>query len=161
MDGRDCRGAAARLYNPDTTSRMEKHDYRAQPATADGTPAAARAAHAGPLMEPWARLGRQLVPLIGEGGFVALFTRSARLLTPPRPWLTVDPARKTSAQLLLALERDLVRADRAQASTTHDELMDAFVRQLTALIGPALTERLLVDSATGDAPHKNQEEHKE
>lgn len=140
---------------------MDKHDYRAPPAPADMTPAAARAAHAGPPIEPWSRLGRQLVPLIGEGGFVALFTRSARLLNPPRPWLTVDPARKTSAQLLLALERDLVRADRAQAAAAHDELMDAFVRQLTALIGPALTERLLADAGAGKTGHKNQEEHKE
>ena len=140
---------------------MDKHDYRAQPAAADMTPAAARAAHAGPLIEPWARLGRQLVPLIGEGGFVALFTRSARLLAPPRPWLTVDPARKSSAQLLLALERDLVRADRAQAIATHDELMGAFVRQLNALIGPALTARLLADTGAGNTGHKDQEEHKE
>jgi hypothetical protein len=140
---------------------MDKDDNRAQPAGAGGTPDAARGNHAGPLIQSWSRLGRQLVPLIGEGGFVALFTRSLRLLAPPRPWLSVDPARKSSALLLAALEQDLASVDGVQAQVAHEELMNAFVRQLTALIGPALTARLLAELATGDARHKNQEEHKQ
>jgi hypothetical protein len=140
---------------------MDKDDIRAQLAGAGGTPDAARASHAGPLIQSWSRLGRQLVPLIGEGGFVALFTRSVRLLAPPRPWLSTDPARKSSALLLAALEHDLASVDGAQAQAAHEELMSAFVRQLTALIGPALTARLLAELATGDARHKNQEEHKQ
>jgi hypothetical protein len=136
---------------------MDKDDNRAQPA-ATGS---ARASHAGPLIQSWSRLGRQLVPLIGEGGFVALFTRSTRLLAPPRPWLSMDPARKSSALLLAALEQDLAAVDGAQAQAAHEELMSAFVRQLTALIGPALTARLLAELATGDARYQNQEEHKQ
>jgi len=129
---------------------MDKDDNRAQPA-----------GHAAPLIQSWSRLGRQLVPLIGEGGFVALFTRSTRLLAPPRPWLSMDPARKSSALLLAALEQDLAEVDGEDALATHEELMGAFVRQLTAFIGPALTERLLAELAMGDARHKNQEEHKQ
>ena len=141
--------------------RMDKDDNRAQPAGAGLMPDAAHAGHAGPLIQSWSRLGRQLVPLIGEGGFVALFTRSTRLLAPPRPWLSMDPARKSSALLLAALEQDLAEVDGEEALATHEQLMGAFVRQLTAFIGPALTERLLAELAMGDARHKNQEEHKQ
>ena len=131
-------------------SCMDKDENRAQPAPAD---------HAAPLIRPWSRLGRQLVPLIGEGGFVALFMRSARLLSPPRAWLSVDATRRTSTLLLSALERDLAAADPAEAAATHDELMGTFVRQLGALIGPTLTARLLADTGADGTPQENQEEH--
>jgi hypothetical protein len=139
---------------------MDKDENRATPDAADRKAAATGAGHAAPLIRPWSRLGRQLVPLIGEGGFVALFTRSARLLAPPRPWLSVDAARRTSALLLSALEQDLAAADPQEAAVAHEELMGTFVRQLGALIGPVLTARLLAETGAGDAPHKNQEEHK-
>ena len=131
---------------------MDKDENRAQPAPAD---------HAAPLIRPWSRLGRQLVPLIGEGGFVALFTRSARLLSPPRAWLSIDAARRTSTLLLSALEHDLAAADPQEAAATHEELMGTFVRQLGALIGPALTARLLAETGADGTPQKNQEEHKQ
>jgi hypothetical protein len=131
---------------------MDKDENRAQPADAD---------HAARLIRPWSRLGRRLVPLIGEGGFVALFTRSARLLSPPRAWLSIDAARRTSALLLTALEQDLAAADPREAAAVHEELTGIFVRQLGALIGPALTARLLAETAADGTPHKNQEEHKQ
>ena len=140
---------------------MDKDENRAQQVAADRTSDATRPGHVAPLIRPWSRLGRQLVPLIGEGGFVALFTRSARLLSPPREWLSVDTARRTSSLLLTALERDLAAADPAEAAATHEALMGTFVRQLGALIGPTLTARLLAETGADGAPHKNQEEHKQ
>jgi len=131
---------------------MDKDENRAQPVAAD---------HAAPLVRPWSRLGRQLVPLIGEGGFVALFTRSARLLAPPRAWLSVDATRRTSTLLLTALEQDLAAANPQEAAATHEELMGIFVRQLGTLIGPALTARLLAETGVDGTAHKNQEEHKQ
>lgn len=139
---------------------MEKDDNRAPPAPADMTSDAMRPDHVAALVRPWSRLGRQLVPLIGEGGFVALFTRSARLL-PPRDWLSIDASRRTSTLLLAAFEQDLASADAREAAATHEALMDTFVRQLGALIGPALTARLLAETGADGAPHKNQEEHKQ
>jgi hypothetical protein len=140
---------------------MDKDENRAQPAAARTTSDATRGGHAQPLIRPWSRLGRQLVPLIGEGGFVALFSRSARLLSPPRPWLSVDATRRTSTLLLTALEQDLAGADPQEAAATHEELMGTFVRQLGALIGPTLTARLLAETGADGTPHKNQEEHKQ
>ena len=138
---------------------MDKDENRPPPDAADRKSDGARPDHAGALILPWSRLGRQLVPLIGEGGFVALFTRSARLLSPPRAWLSVDATRRTSTLLLSALEQDLAAADPAEAAATHDELMGAFVRQLGALIGPTLTARLLAETGADGTPQKNQEEH--
>jgi hypothetical protein len=140
---------------------MDKDENRAPPVAADTTSDIARSGHAQALVQPWSRLGRQLVPLIGEGGFVALFTRSTRLLSPPRAWLSIDAARRTSALLLAALEQDLAGADPLDAAATHEELMGTFVRQLGALIGPTLTARLLADTGADGTPHKNQEEHKQ
>jgi hypothetical protein len=140
---------------------MDKDDYRAQPVAADATSDATRPGHAGALIGSWTRLGRQLVPLIGEGGFVALFTRSARLLAPPRAWLSVDATRRTSTLLLAALEQDLAAADPGEAAAAHEELMGMFVQQLRALIGPALTARLLAETGADGAPQKNQEEYKQ
>jgi hypothetical protein len=131
---------------------MDKDENRAQPAAAD---------HAAPLIRPWSRLGRQLVPLIGEGGFVALFTRSARLLSPPRAWLSVDATRRTSTLLRTPLEQALAAEDPGEAPPTHDELMSIFVRQLGTLIGPALTTRLLSETGADGIPQKNQEERKQ
>jgi hypothetical protein len=140
---------------------MDKDENRAQPAATDRSSDVTRPGHAEALIRPWSRLGRQLVPLIGEGGFVALFSRSVRLLAPPREWLSVDAARRTSTLLLTALERDLAAADPLEAEATHEELMGTFVRQLGALIGPTLTARLLAETGADGTPQKNQEEHKQ
>lgn len=143
---------------------MDKDDYRAPPDAGTTSARKADIAHPGhveALIRPWSRLGRQLVPLIGEGGFVALFGRSARLLSPPRTWLSVDATRRTSAQLLAALEQELAGADPHEAAAAHEELMGIFVRQLGTLIGPALTTRLLADTGADGTPQKNREEHKQ
>ncbi|WP_083684761.1 hypothetical protein [Massilia putida] len=140
---------------------MDKDENRAPPHAADRKPDIAHPGHVQALILPWSRLGRQLVPLIGEGGFVALFSRSARLLSPPRPWLSIDAARRTSTLLLSALEHDLAAADPLEAAAAHEELMGTFVRQLGALIGPTLTARLLAETGADGMPQKNQEEHKQ
>ncbi|QJE01740.1 hypothetical protein HH212_18330 [Massilia forsythiae] len=148
---------------------MDKDDYTAPPARAGGVPDGTRPQHGAPLVRPWLDLRRQLVPLIGETGFVALFGRSLRLLAPAHAWLSSDSARKTGALLLDALERDLATVDAAVAGVVNDELMTIFTRQLSALIGPGLTARLLANTVAdprtqtrpGSVLQQNQQEHKE
>lgn len=148
---------------------MDKDDYTAPSAGNGGVPDAPRPAHGGSLIQPWLRLSRQLVPLIGEHGFGALLGRSLRLVAPAHAWLSLDGSRKTGAALLAALERDLSHADGAVASAVSDELMNVFTRQLSALIGAGLTARLLADTEAdtrtqtrpGSEPQQNQQEHKE
>jgi len=140
---------------------MDKDENRPPPDVADRKSDSTRPGHVKALIQPWSRLGRQLVPLIGEGGFVALFSRSARLLSPPRPWLSIDAARRTSTLLLSALEHDLATADPLEAAATHEELMGIFVRQLGTLIGTALAARLLAETGADGLPQKNPQEHKQ
>jgi hypothetical protein len=139
---------------------MDKHDYRAPSTEAGKAPDAPRPAHALPLVQTWSRLSRQLVPLIGDNGFGALFGRTLRLVAPAHPWLSVDASRKASGALLAALEIDLAGADADAARAANEALLGAFTRQLGALIGPALTERLLAESTAGDEQQQNQQEHK-
>jgi len=139
---------------------MDKDDYRAQPASAGEASDGPRPDHAQPLVRTWSRLGRQLVPLIGENGFGALFGRSLRLMVPVYAWLSVDPSRKTSATLLAGLEADLAAVDADTAAAANEELTSTFTRQLGALIGAGLTARLLAESAAGDEKQQNQQEHK-
>ncbi|WP_323143430.1 hypothetical protein [Massilia phyllosphaerae] len=139
---------------------MDKHDYRAPPPDAGMASDAPRAAHALPPVQTWSRLSRQLVPLIGDNGFGALLGRTLRLVAPAWPWLSVDASRQTGAALLAALESDLARADATAASAAHEVLMVTFTRQLGALIGPALTVRLLAEHTVGDDRQQNQQEHK-
>jgi hypothetical protein len=140
---------------------MDKDDYRAQPAPAGQATDAPRPEHAQSLVRAWSRLSRQLVPLIGENGFGALFGRTLRLVAPAHAWLSIEPTRKTSASLLAGLETDLATVDGAVAAAVNEELMSTFTRQLGALIGPGLTARLLAENAAGDEQQQNQQEHKQ
>jgi len=145
---------------------MDKDDYSAPPASAGTAPDAPRTHPVRSLVAAWSRLSGQLVPLIGESGFGALFGRTLRLVGPAHAWLSVDPARKTSASLLAALEHDMAAVDCAAANAVNDELMSTFTRQLAALIGAGLTARLLANAhqgaiaTTGEAQQQNQQEHK-
>ena len=139
---------------------MDKDDYRAQSASTGAAADGPRPDHAQQLVRTWSRLGRQLVPLIGENGFGALFGRSLRLVVPVYAWLSLDPSRKTSATLLAGLEADLAAVGAEAAAAANEELMSTFTRQLGALIGAGLTARLLAESTAGDEQQQNQQEHK-
>jgi hypothetical protein len=140
---------------------MDKDDYRGQPAPAGRATDAPCPQHAQLLVRAWSRLSRQLVPLIGDSGFGALLGRTVRLVATRHAWLSVDPARKTSASLLAGLEADLATVDGMAAAAVNEELMSTFTRQLGALIGPGLTARLLAENAAGDEQQQNQQEHKQ
>lgn len=139
---------------------MDKDDYTAQPLSPGMTPDAARPGHAQALVRGWSHLSRQLVPLIGDNGFGALFGRTVRLIAPSCPWLTVQGGRNTTMALLERLEIDLAGVDAQAAAFAHQELMNAFTRQLGGLIGAGLTARLLAETTPADEPQQNQQEHK-
>lgn len=105
----------------------------------------------------WQPLRARLSPLIGENGFAALFGRAVALAVPRFDSLDIEPAPKTSDQWFAALERRLSTTDSAAADAADAALMDAFTRQLTSLIGTALTERLLAAAADGSA---RQDQHR-
>jgi hypothetical protein len=99
------------------------------------------------------------VTLIGESGFCALFGRALRTMAVRYEWLSVDPARKSIDGLLGALARDLAGIDPAVAAIANAELLNTFTKQLSSLIGEALTARLLANATASeqDGPEDVQE----
>jgi hypothetical protein len=110
-------------------------------------------------LRPWRLISRQLVTLIGESGFCALFGRALRTMAVRYEWLGVDITRKSIDGLLGALERDLAGKERAVADIANAELLNTFTRQLSSLIGEALTARLLEQATASqqDGPEDVQE----
>jgi hypothetical protein len=138
---------------------MERDDKEQHHSSDDDT---ARAPAGGPAdrLRPWRRIGRQLVPLIGASGLSALFGRGVRTLAVRYEWLSVDPARKSIDGLLGALERDMAGVEPAVADIANAELLQTFTKQLSALIGEALTARLLAQVTTPDEGPEDVQEHK-
>jgi hypothetical protein len=139
---------------------MERDDKERQQSSDDGT---ARAQACVPVdrLRPWRRISGQLVTLIGESGFCALLGRALRTLAVRYEWLSVDPTRKSIDGLLSALDRDMVSVESTVADIAAAELLNTFTRQLSSLIGEALTARLLEQAtAAGQDGPEDVQEHK-
>jgi hypothetical protein len=128
---------------------MERDDKERQPVS-DGGKARPPAGAPANRLRPWRRIGGQLTTLIGESGFCALFGRALRTLAVRYDWLSVDPALKSIAGLLSALEHDLDSVEPAVADIAAAELLNTFIRQLSSLIGEALTARLLEQATASE-----------
>jgi hypothetical protein len=95
------------------------------------------------LVQPWLRLSEQLMPLIGESGFCALFGRALRLSTPRFERLSSCDSARPVADLLTSLTRTLNEIGPGQAGAANDALLGTFTTLLGTLIGEALTKQLL------------------
>lgn len=120
---------------------MERDDNKRQTSGHDSM--SGQASEVRQWMAPWRRIGEQLVPLIGELGFCALFGRAARLLAARYDWIGAAATGKSAAALLASLEEAMMAIDPAEGRIANAELLATFTRQLTALVGEALTARLL------------------
>jgi hypothetical protein len=113
------------------------------------------------LLQPWRRISGLLAALIGESGFCVLFGRALRIVAAGHAWLDMHNERKSIDALLRAYEGDLARVDAAQAKLANAVMLDTFTGQLAALIGAALTRRLLADATQEfdgrEGPHDVQE----
>ncbi len=110
--------------------------------------AAALAPHGGPVAEHTPRLWRTLAPelisIIGERGFDALYSRCVRLARREHPWLRQDGgAAPAGGDIFTPLEQSLQAQDTAPAAQASLTLFIIFFDTLTALIGEALTTHLL------------------
>jgi hypothetical protein len=139
---------------------MERDDNKRQQSSDDGS-APPQAGAPVDRLRPWRRIGGQLVTLIGESGFCALFGRALRTMAVRYEWLSVDPARKSIDGLLGALERDLAGVEPKEADIANEELLNTFTRQLSSLIGETLTARLLTEAAaSAQGGREDVQEHK-
>lgn len=135
---------------------MDKNDDKRQQlirlvlTSAAGANDAEVVAHA---LRIWARLAAHLGALIGEAGFCALYGRTMRLVMPHHPCFQRLGASGPSptVDVLLAALGEHLASDPEQAAAANAALLDTFTRQLSGLIGEALTTRLL-NTAWADEP---------
>ena len=94
-----------------------------------------------------------LVPIIGARGFSALFRRSVHLACASHGWLIDDGDSPSGLVAALAASGDADAVERAEAwlREFHDLLVD--------LIGPSLTQRLLMAVWGAGAMHPPSEVH--
>lgn len=123
---------------------MDRDENQRQPG--DGASVAASAAGPAALLLPWRRVGRLLAALIGESGFCVSFGRALRTVAARHAFLGMHGERQSIDALLHAYAADLGRVDGAAAAAADTALMETFTSQLSALIGDALTARLLADA---------------
>jgi len=91
----------------------------------------------------WLALQSALVPIIGQGGFAALYQRCLHLVQPAHPWLAAAEESRDRALHFEPLRQALSQAESAQAALAQDQLLQTFLDVLGNLIGPSLVERLV------------------
>jgi hypothetical protein len=112
------------------------------------------------LVAPWLLLSEQLMPLIGESGFCALFGRALRLSSGRFTHLgTCDSARPV-ADLLMSLTTTLNEIGPEHVADANRHLLDTFTTLLGNLIGEALTKQLLHVAQDGENGQKHAQEQK-
>jgi hypothetical protein len=111
----------------------------AQPAAegADGTRIAEMA------LVTWRAIDLALSPIIGKGGFAALYKRSLHLTCQEFPWLEVTPAASLHPDGLARLQASLSLQPGIDAAAANSCLLRHFSDLLTSLLGATLAERLL------------------
>ena len=97
----------------------------------------------------WPPLATQLVSIIGEGGFNALYARSLYLTHEAFPWLTSGDAPGSVEVRLTDLKNCLQEQSADEANKACHFLLLTFTNILASLIGEPLTLALL-SSAWGD-----------
>lgn len=91
----------------------------------------------------WLALQSALEPIIGRGGFGALYQRCLHLALHDHPWLSEAQEAGDRAWSFEPLLRALSQQPPRQAAAAQAQLMRSFVDLLANLIGPSLVQRLL------------------
>ncbi|MDR3670922.1 MAG: hypothetical protein P4L36_08760 [Holophaga sp.] len=103
----------------------------------------------------WRDLALCLAPMIGTGGFDALFLRSLHLTLPAFPWLAGEPAERPVS--LAGLRARLESSDPDAAAEASLAMLVTFTDLLAIMIGQSLTDRLLDPVWAPPAPASSQE----
>ena len=123
---------------------------------------AALALHPGPAADTalhlWRKLAPELITIIGDLGFDALYARSIRLARLRHPWIRQDASTRCSDDVFAPLQQSFQAQDAVQASLASLALLTIFFDSLALLIGEALTKHLLClawGQQTSDLQGKN------
>lgn len=102
------------------------------------------------ILALWINLAANLVSLIGDEGFNALYSRSLHLAGATHPWLADLPALSGDRPRFAALASSLQDRSQEEVATAMVLLLSTFTGVLSTLIGQPLTTNIL-RAAWGDA----------
>ena len=106
----------------------------------------------------WHEIALRLTPIIGERGFRVLYARSVHLAQSTFPWLIPPAESDQMGSYFTSLCESLERQQPAIAADAQRALLLTFTESLNALIGGALTTRLLPCVPNDDDVHKPAQE---
>jgi len=88
-------------------------------------------------------MDRVLVPIVGQRGVAALFSRSLHQCVKSLPWMSAGERQLPLEFSWIALRPLIAQQSRAEAQAGICLLLQTFAELLTKLVGLPLTERLL------------------
>jgi hypothetical protein len=91
----------------------------------------------------WRNVYAALSPIIGHGGFMALFKRSVSMTRTTHPWLASMQEDFEQSGDFAVLEAAFSQQASEEAAAANSAVLQKFIGILTSLIGESLAERLL------------------
>lgn len=110
----------------------------------------------------WQSLANEIISLVGEVGFMSVFSRSLFLVHPSFPWLAAEELPADKSLRFAQLKTSLAGQTPAQADAANIKLLITFTDILAVLIGDPLTTRILhaswgdvaLDTADKESQHE-------
>jgi hypothetical protein len=102
----------------------------------------------------WGLFARQVIAIVGENGFNALYERSVILTQSSFPWLAAGLLSTQTERLLEELKMSLEGQTPAQAGEANCFLLITFTDILASLIGEDLTSSILHSAWSNNASEK-------
>ncbi|MCY7313457.1 MAG: hypothetical protein LH491_07490 [Pseudoxanthomonas sp.] len=96
------------------------------------------------VVTAWEQIDVVLTPILGQRGVAALYQRSLHLTRSAHSWLPGLEQDGYVAMNLTPLKAELMLQDSAATAAAGGALLQTFHALLASLVGPALTERLLL-----------------
>jgi hypothetical protein len=109
----------------------------------------------------WEKLATEVISIVGDGGFDALYTRSLFLTQSTFPWIAVGSLPLQTDTRFAALAMSLSDQTPAQAGAANRLLLITFTDIMASLIGEALTTGILRSAWSNVAADKNGKELKQ
>lgn len=100
------------------------------------------------LVSTWQQVDIALSPILGQRGVAALYQRSLHLASASHPWLAGTQQGLATAMDLHALKTAIAQRSPADAAAAAGDLLQTFHELMDSLVGPSLTERLLLPVRT-------------
>jgi hypothetical protein len=91
----------------------------------------------------WLAVHSALVPIIGQGGFIALHKRCIHLAMADHPWLAASAQGTEGPGDFQTMLQALQQQSPAEAAAAHTRLLQSLQAVLSNLIGASLVQRLL------------------